>query len=157
MLECYAATMVRAEHKRVLTVLENLREKVLKISDGVKELDKGLLSEIKGIIDRLFRSMSIEEETIYSILGHRLGREKDLANEMLNEHRHISKLLRKICEFLQHSKVGLNVHKLKELLRELYIFLKQHFDKEDNVVLWMAEVRLTWKDWYIISARLNIK
>ncbi|MBI2126945.1 MAG: hemerythrin domain-containing protein [Thaumarchaeota archaeon] len=125
---------LREEHKTILEIISQI-EKHLKNAD-YKVLQSCSIPQLKEILDR---HLEKEDEVLFPMLQRYLGMDKGVVKAMQTEHREIEACFSAISESKSctsgDSKLALDT---KHMIR----LLKPHLSKEDNVLFWLAEIKV---------------
>ena len=127
---------LREEHKAILIIISKI-EKQLGSANYEALRDNGL----PQLRDVLNRHIAKEEEALFPILQRYLGMDKGVVTAMQSEHGKIEACFSRISESMTKpctsgdSKLALDTKRIIQLL-------KPHISKEDNVLFWLAEIKV---------------
>lgn len=148
-------TILKAAHQEILDELKGL---ITPLTERAPERPfEQVMKGVLGLVKRLTHHLRLEEQHLYTLLRSRLPEGAYLSDEMLKEHKAIFKQLRGLRTLVRRPGRVPGKGELKQRLLALEQFLTHHFAKEEQVVLWTAEVRLNREAWIYLSKRLSRK
>lgn len=124
--------ILREEHKAILTIISEIEKQMG--SASYEALRDNSLPQLR---DFLNRHIAKEEEVLFPMLQRYLGMDKGVVNAMQSEHGKIEFCFSRISKSCTSgdSKLALDTKRMIQLL-------KLHISKEDNVLFWLAEIRV---------------
>ncbi len=128
--------ILRKEHEKVLEILDSL-EKNLGQGD-IKSSEKNILL-LEKEFDR--HSLNKEEKALFPEIEKFIPREGGPTGVMILEHRELTEYIK---NFKMHLK-SKDMEKLNENGKSIINLLRQHIDKENNILFMIADMHLSDK------------
>lgn len=136
--------ILRKEHEKVLKVLENLEENLE--NRDAKSAEKNIL-----ILEREFdkHSLNKEEKVLFPEIEKFMPRDGGPTGMMIIEHEDLT-------ESIKNFKIsGKDFNKLNEIGIHIISLLRQHIDKENNILFMMAEMHFNDKQKELIVKKFK--
>lgn len=137
--------VLREEHDVVLRILDKLEKSLEK---DTKESEKNI-----NILEKEFRrhSLNKEEKALFLEIEKFMPREGGPTGMMILEHEDLVKLIKEFNKAIKAK----NFEKVSEIGNHLINLLRQHIDKENNVLFMMAEMHLSEKQKELILKKFK--
>ena len=151
-----AVELFSSDHQTVLGKLEMMDKIFFQLEDdpaSLREADLDFLREIIGIFDtELVVHFQREEKVLFPVMERYVPRDMGPIAIMLEEHVKIFEAIDKFKEDVNGliSAGGPSEEAIEDMLynaRSLIETLRSHIDKEENLLLPMAESHLTQPEW----------
>lgn len=127
-------SILAEEHRTILSIVRNIeREQSKVLSDHAK-------NEMMKLVEFLHRHIAKEEQVLFPVLSRRLGMDRAVVNVLHSEHEVINADLSNITERL--SKPSSLSDPLFTKMQSALRMLRVHMSKEDNVLFWLAEIKI---------------
>lgn len=135
---------------------EIARQAIEKLSNHLKKIYSGdPKSEVKGLINQLEEfipavekyikiQFKVEEEALFPVLGNYIGLETGPIHVMIIEHNNAKKLFEEFRKSIDDfDPVSNNYKNIISTGNSLIALLSEHVEKEDNILLNMADMHLS--------------
>lgn len=157
-----ALTILRQEHSALLRELFELDQQLTSLESSGPIKGTRVLKELaeteRGMRSSLELHMRKEERGLFPILETKLGQDRELVDVMKSEHAELLGSLDSFKKELERMNSEHDTRKtwnLASKLQELRGGLSDHMSREDRVLFWLAELRLSWLDQRKIASSLS--
>lgn len=131
---------LKKEHKEMLSEINSLEKILRRFQDGYPA-SKSVETFFKRLLvleERFIQHMRREEQSLYSVL--RLYVDGEMVKLMLEDHR-------RVAEDLGQGRSAFNGEasvssEFRSRLSRVFSLKKEHLEKEEDVIFWLAEVKL---------------
>ncbi|MBM3897869.1 MAG: hemerythrin domain-containing protein [Thaumarchaeota archaeon] len=124
-------SILAGEHKVMLSMLHEIEKDLDSIKGGT--LNANTHDRITTLVGFLQTHFTKEEQVVFPILSRYLGIDRAVVDAVSAEHERIT------TDFVQLSKPpSAQFEKIQKTIR----MLKSHISKEDNVLFWLAEIKI---------------
>ena len=146
MLEKSPTEILRKEHEKVLKILDNLEKNID---------DKNIASMKKeiSVLEREFdkHSLNKEEKVLFPEIEKFMPREGGPTGMMIIEHKDLTESMGNFNSAIKTEDIG----KLEEIGNHIITLLREHIDKENNILFMMADMHLDDKQKKIILEKFK--
>lgn len=153
---------LKQEHSTILRKLYEMDQQLglLESSGPIRagKILRELVQNSREMGENLCLHIQKEEEVLFSVLEERLGSEAEPVEVMREEHRGLLRLLASLkseIERMIRDRDTLRTWNLTSRLQELRLGLSDHVSKEERLLFWLAEVRLSGLDLQKIASDLR--
>lgn len=148
-----ALSVLKAEHSALMSEVYQFDRQLtfLESSGPMKGMRilKELADSSRRIREDLQQHTGKEEKWLFPVLETRLGKDRELVDVMRHEH---GKLIESLASLMAELDRMVNEHDTKRTwtlvshLQGLKGCLNEHLSKEERLLFWLAELRLSWLD-----------
>lgn len=149
---------LKKDHSSILEQLYALDKQLGWLESSSPEKIPRIISSLSRISGRMWKDLTLhirrEERALYPVLEGRLGYLAEPVAIMRREHRQLLDCLSAVKSEISRMHQTLETIRtwgLNSKLQELRVGLSDHLSREERVVFWLAEVRLSEIDWRNIS------
>ncbi|MCS4539056.1 MAG: hemerythrin domain-containing protein [Thaumarchaeota archaeon] len=128
-------SMLTKEHDVMFSMVHEIERDLNAIKDGT--LKANTRERITNLTEFLQRHILKEEQIMFPVLLWYLGMDKPVVNTMHEEHERMGAEFQSIVANLPKSS-SIHLQRIQGMLN----ILKSHISKEDNVLFWLAEIRV---------------
>jgi iron-sulfur cluster repair protein YtfE (RIC family) len=157
-----ALNVLKLEHSTLLSELYQMDKQLafLESSGPIKgaRILRELVETSKKMREDLRQNTTKEEKGLFPTLEARLGSDRELVEVMKREHEELLGSLESLMTELDRMTRDHDTRKTWNLvskLQELKGGLSDHLTREERVLFWLAELRLSWLDQRKIASNLQ--
>lgn len=157
-----ALNVLKAEHAALLGEVYQLDRQLTFLESSGPIKGARVLKEFAGssrrVCEKLKQHTAKEETSLFPILETRLGKDRELVDVMRHEHEELIEDLRSFTEELSRMEKEHDTRKTWNLvcrLQELKGCLSEHLSKEERLLFWLAEIRLSVLDQRRVESSLQ--
>ncbi len=139
-------SVLRKEHERVLLILDKLEE-------NLREKDINSIEKNITILENEFdkHSLNKEEKALFLEIEKFIPRNEGPTGMMIVEHKDLTESIKKFKVIMKIK----DFEKLKQIGEHIIYLLRQHIDKENNILFTIAEMHLDSKQKEIILKKFR--
>jgi hemerythrin-like domain-containing protein len=157
-----ALDVLKTEHSALLSEVYQMDKQLVHLESsgpikGARVL-KELVETSKRIRADLQQHTAKEEKSFFPVLESKLGKDKDLVEVMKREHEELIDSLDSLTAELDRMTNDRDTRRTWNLvsrLQDLKGGLSDHLSKEERVLFWLAELRLSWLDQRKVASSLQ--
>ena len=157
-----ALNVLKAEHSTLLSELYQMDKQLTFLESSGPIRGARILRELAGESRRMREDLrqhtSKEEKGLFPILETRLGKDRELVEVMKREHEELLQSLESLTTELDRMTKDHDTKRTWNLvsrLQDLKGGLSDHLTREERVLFWLAELRLSWLDQRKIASSLQ--
>jgi hemerythrin-like domain-containing protein len=157
-----ALDVLKVEHSTLLNEMYQMDKQVAFLESSGPIKGARILREIvdasRRMQDDLQHHTAKEEKEFFPILKSKLGNDRELVEVMKREHEELIGTLAALTGELDRMMKDHDTRKTWNLvsrLQDLKGELSDHLSKEERVLFWLAELRLSWLDQRKIASSLQ--
>jgi hemerythrin-like domain-containing protein len=157
-----ALDLLKKEHSALLAEVYRLDKQLIHLESsgpikGARVLKELTLSSKRMRFD-LQRHTSKEEKDFFPVLESKLGKDRELVEVMKREHEELIDSLDSLTAELDRMTNDRDTRRTWNLvarLQDLKGGLSDHLSKEERVLFWLAELRLSWLELRKVASSLQ--
>ncbi len=157
-----AINVLKGEHSTILSEVYELDKQLayLESSGPIKgtRILRELADTSRHMRQDLQQHTSKEERWLFPVLESRLGKDRELVEVMKHEHQELLAMLEALTSEVDSMVKDHDTKRTWNLvsrLEELKGELAEHLSREERVLFWLAELRLSWLDQRKIASSLQ--
>ncbi|GEM_PF-1532617 len=157
-----ALDILKLEHSTLLSEVYKLDKQIAFLESSGPIKGRRVLKEIVETSNRMrddfTQHTAKEEKDFFPILESKLGNDKELVKVMKREHDELITDLQSLATELDRMIMDHDTKRTWNLvskLQDLKGGLSDHLSKEERVLFWLAEIRLSWLDQRKIASSLS--
>ncbi len=145
--------LFREEHASISAELSQIDELFVSLESSGNRRGERILNQLiepsNHLSERLKGHLDREEKSFFPVLEARLGKDRGIIEVMKREHKEILRSLNAFEEELDRMVKERDTRKtwnLSSYIQELRASLSDHMSREERIVFWLAELRLSQPD-----------
>jgi hemerythrin-like domain-containing protein len=157
-----ALNVLKGEHSAILSEVYELDKQLTSLESSGPIKGTRILRELaytsRHVREDVQQHTAKEERGLFPVLEARLGKDRELVQVMKHEHEELLATLEALTTEVDTMVKDHDTRRTWNLvsrLQELKGELSDHLSKEERVLFWLAELRLSWLDQKKISSSLH--
>lgn len=157
-----ALNVLKVEHSTLLSEVYHMDKQLTFLESSGPIKGARILREIvetsRQMREDLQQHTNKEEKSFFPILESKLGNDRELVDVMKREHEELIRSLASLTAELDRMMKDHDTKKTWNLvsrLQDLKGGLSDHLSREERVLFWLAELRLSWLDQRKIASSLH--
>jgi regulator of cell morphogenesis and NO signaling len=157
-----ALDVLKVEHSTLLGEVYQMDKQLAYLESSGPIKGARILREIvdtsRRMREELQQHTAKEERGFFPVLEAKLGNDRELVEVMKREHEELIGSLASLTDELDRMTKDHDTRKTWNLvsrLQDLKGILSDHLSKEERVLFWLAEIRLSWLDQRKIASSLH--
>ncbi len=129
--------LLTEEHRKIISMVQGVESDLTSLKSGGSNSDTK--QRIENLIEFLQKHIAKEEQVLFPVLSRMPGMDRMVINAMHLEHKKMNAELSRIVKHLNRAPLN---QSLLTSLQRTFNLLKAHISKEDNVLFWLAEIKV---------------